>query len=127
MARQTRDGKDASTISLDGNGGGMRGLLMGLAELFVAGAAWQPSALFARRDLALLDDAQLDELAEPLVVPTHMWLLSGGCARPIDEPILRSDSLPPLTGAREDRKSVVGGKRGAAGERGEVAETIQKQ
>ncbi|HEY9546191.1 MAG TPA: acyltransferase domain-containing protein, partial [Solimonas sp.] len=56
MARQTLAGKDASTISLDGNGGGMRGLLMGLAELFVAGAAWQPSALFARRDLALLDD-----------------------------------------------------------------------
>src|SRR3546814_4364796 len=58
MARQTLAGKDASTISLDGNGGGMRGLRMGLAELFVAGAAWQPSALFARRDLALLDDAQ---------------------------------------------------------------------
>src|SRR3546814_11752362 len=33
MARQTLAGKDASTISLDGNGGGMRGLLMGLAEL----------------------------------------------------------------------------------------------
>src|SRR3546814_6071931 len=39
MARQPLAGKDASTISLDGNGGGMRGLLMGLAELFVAGAA----------------------------------------------------------------------------------------
>src|SRR3546814_2920893 len=106
----TLAGKDASTISLDGNGGGMRGLLMGLAELFVAGAAWQPSALFARRDLALLDDAQLDELAEPLVVPKHMWLLSGGCARTTAAPILRSGSLTPLHAANADaaeRKSVV--------------------
>src|SRR3546814_13150729 len=88
MARQTLAGKDASTISLDGNGGGMRGLLMGLAELFVAGAAWQPSALFARRDLALHDDAQPDEPAEPLVVAHQMWLLIGDRSLPTDEPIL---------------------------------------
>jgi acyl transferase domain-containing protein/NAD(P)-dependent dehydrogenase (short-subunit alcohol dehydrogenase family)/acyl carrier protein len=99
MAKQTLAGKDAQAIALDGNGGGLRGLLLGLAELFTAGVSWQPSALFAHRDLALLDNGQLAELAKPRVVPKHMWLLSGGCARPIDDPLMRTGSLPALTQA----------------------------
>ncbi|HSW14334.1 MAG TPA: acyltransferase domain-containing protein, partial [Solimonas sp.] len=99
MARQTLAGRDAMAVSLDGNGGGLRGLLLGLAELFTAGVAWQPSALFAHRDLGLLDQAQLAELAKPRVLPKHLWLLSGGCARPIDDPQFRSGSQPPLTQA----------------------------
>ena len=97
MAKATLAGRDAAAISLDGNGGGLRGLLSGLAELFVAGAAWQPTALFARRDLALLDEAQISALSTPLPTPKHLWMLSGGCARPIDDPLLRSNTLPPLT------------------------------
>ncbi|PPE75747.1 hypothetical protein C3942_02310 [Solimonas fluminis] len=99
MARQTLAGKDAQAIALDGNGGGLRGLLLGLSELFTAGVKWQPSALFAHRDLALLDTHQLTELAKPRVVPKHMWLLSGGCARPIDDPLMRTGSQPALTQA----------------------------
>ncbi|MDM4769636.1 type I polyketide synthase [Solimonas sp. SE-A11] len=99
MAKQTLAGKDAQAIALDGNGGGLRGLLLGLAELFAAGVAWQPSALFANRDLALLDNTQLADLSKPRVVPKHMWLLSGGCARPIDDPLMRTGSQPALTQA----------------------------
>jgi len=99
MARQTLAGKDALAVSLDGNGGGLRGLLLGLAELFTAGAAWQPSALFLQRELAPLSATQLAELAQPRVLPKHLWLLSGGCARPIDDALVRTGQQPALTQA----------------------------
>ncbi|NKF21413.1 SDR family NAD(P)-dependent oxidoreductase [Solimonas sp. C16B3] len=99
MIRQTLAGKDALAISLDANGGGLRGLLIGLAELFTAGVAWQPTALFAGRALALLDRTQLDALAQPPTLAKHVWMLSGGCARPLSDPELKAGSLPPLTAA----------------------------
>ncbi|MES2883592.1 MAG: SDR family NAD(P)-dependent oxidoreductase [Pseudomonadota bacterium] len=99
MARATLAGKTALAVSLDGNGGGLRGLLSGLAELFVAGVAWRATALFARRDLALLDLATVLERGRAPVLPKHTWMVSGGCARPIDDLVLRTGLAPALTAA----------------------------
>ncbi|SEQ56694.1 polyketide-type polyunsaturated fatty acid synthase PfaA, partial [Solimonas aquatica] len=100
MAKQILAGKgDALSVSLDGNGGGLRGLLLGLADLYVAGVSWQPSALFAQRELSAYSEAQLAELSKPKAVPKHMWLLSGGCARAIDDPLIRTGKKPALTQA----------------------------
>ncbi|MES2684107.1 MAG: SDR family NAD(P)-dependent oxidoreductase [Pseudomonadota bacterium] len=99
MARATLSGKAALAVSLDGNGGGLRGLLSGLAELFVAGVAWRSTALFARRDLALLDLATVLERGRAPVLPKHTWMVSGGCARPLDDLVLRTGLAPALTAA----------------------------
>ncbi|MDP3858230.1 MAG: SDR family NAD(P)-dependent oxidoreductase [Stagnimonas sp.] len=97
MARQTLAGRPAQAVSLDGNGGGLRGLLLGLAEVFVAGAAWRPSALFAGRGLRPLSSAQRAELAQALPSPRHLWMVSGGCARPVGDPLVRTGAQPALT------------------------------
>ncbi|MGQ0620035.1 MAG: SDR family NAD(P)-dependent oxidoreductase [Panacagrimonas sp.] len=99
MARQTLAGRDAAAVSLDANGGGLRGLLIGLAELFVAGVNFDAMALFAEREIASLDLAKLPEIASPAVYPRHWWMVSGGCARPIDDPVLRTGAKPALTKA----------------------------
>ncbi|WP_420464623.1 SDR family NAD(P)-dependent oxidoreductase [Panacagrimonas sp.] len=97
MARQTLVGRDAVAVSLDASGGGMRGLLSGLAELFVAGVRFDSAVLFADRELRALDLGKLADAAAPTVYPKHWWMLSGGCARPIDDPIVRTGKLPALT------------------------------
>ncbi len=97
MARQTLVGRDAVAVSLDAAGGGMRGLLSGLAELFVAGVRFDSAVLFADRELRALDLGKLGDAAAPMVYPKHWWMLSGGCARPIDDPIVRTGKLPALT------------------------------
>ncbi len=99
MARQTLAGKAALTVSLDGQGGGLRGLLSGLAELFVAGVAWQPAALFARRELALRDLAEVLARGRAPVLPDHTWMVSGGCARPLYDRVVRTGLAPALTAA----------------------------
>lgn len=102
MARHTLAGRDASAISLDANGGGLRGLLIGVAELLVAGIALDLMALFAERDLPALDLAQLAERAKPLIYPKHWWMVSGGCSRPINDPVLRTGAKPALTRASSE-------------------------
>ena len=102
MARQTLAGRDAVSVSLDANGGGLRGLLIGLAELFAAGVNFDALALFAERELATLDLSRLAELAKPVALPKHWWMVSGGCARPIDDPVQRTGARPALTKATAD-------------------------
>ncbi|MFA5938692.1 MAG: beta-ketoacyl synthase N-terminal-like domain-containing protein, partial [Sinimarinibacterium sp.] len=97
MVRQTLAGRDATAIALDG--GGLRGLLGGLAELFVAGVDLDLTQLFAPRELPALTPARLAELGQPLELPRHTWMLSGGCARPIGDPVRRTGAKPALTQA----------------------------
>ncbi|MGQ0502938.1 MAG: SDR family NAD(P)-dependent oxidoreductase [Panacagrimonas sp.] len=99
MARQTLAGRDAVAASLDASGGGLRGLLMGLAELFVAGVQFDASALFVERELGRMSLDQLPDLSGPVQYPKHWWMVSGGCARPIDDPVLRTGQRPALTKA----------------------------
>ncbi|MDP9142156.1 MAG: acyltransferase domain-containing protein, partial [Pseudomonadota bacterium] len=99
LARQILAGRDALAISLDTGAQGLRGLQLGLAELFVAGVSFDVAALYAQRDLPLLDLAQLRERAAVPVLAKHVWMLSGGCARPQLEPEQRTGKLPALTAA----------------------------
>ncbi len=63
---------------------GVRQLLGGLAELFVAGVPLDPERLYQGRELATLD---LAALAQPKAPPAkHLWLINGGYARPIHQP-----------------------------------------
>ncbi|MGQ0529717.1 MAG: SDR family NAD(P)-dependent oxidoreductase [Panacagrimonas sp.] len=102
MARQTLAGRDAAAISLDANGGGLRGLLIGLGELFVNGVDFDIAALFAEREIHRLEMTQLAELGQPVTYPKHWWMVSGGCARAIDDPVQRTGAKPALTKATSD-------------------------
>ncbi|MDB5974949.1 MAG: family NAD(P)-dependent oxidoreductase [Nevskia sp.] len=109
MAKQTLAGRDAIAVSLDGQGGGLRGLLLGLAELTAAGVEVQITKLFDSREVTALDLNRLAELIKPVALPKHAWWVSGGCARPLDDPMMRTGKLPALdlrtsTEAREKAK-----------------------
>ncbi|MDB5986697.1 MAG: family NAD(P)-dependent oxidoreductase, partial [Nevskia sp.] len=111
MAKATLAGRDAIAVSLDGQGGGLRGLLTGLAELYVAGVPLALSRLFDNRDPQTLDLSRLAELVKPVVLPKHAWWISGGCARPLDDPMFRTGKLPALDlagvdAAREKARSL---------------------
>ena len=97
MAMATLAGKDARAVSLDGQGGGLRGLLSGIAELIVAGAELDAFALYEPR--GLLTHA-VAKLAQAMTAPTPSkttWMLSGGCARAYNDPEIRTGKRPALT------------------------------
>jgi len=94
MAKATLAGKDAVCVSLDGNGGGIRGLLLGLAELVVSGVPVALTRLFDNRDPQLLDLAKLADLIKPEAIPKHAWMISGGCAREQSDTSFRTGKLP---------------------------------
>ena len=107
---QILDGKDHTVVSLDGNGGGLRGLLLALGTLAVRGVSIKLTALFEGRDVQQLDLSKLLELTQkPKLSPTT-WLVNGGSVRPQSEAIGYTGKLPPLTWeAREESiKSKVG-------------------
>ncbi|HEY0973487.1 MAG TPA: SDR family NAD(P)-dependent oxidoreductase [Solimonas sp.] len=91
------DKPDAKAVSLDTGMQGLKSLQLGLAELFVNGVNFDASALYAGRELPLLDLARLRERAALPVLPKHVWMLSGGCARAQDETERRTGKLPALT------------------------------
>ncbi|MDD3762287.1 MAG: beta-ketoacyl synthase N-terminal-like domain-containing protein, partial [Nevskiales bacterium] len=102
MVRQILAGKDAVAVSLD-SGGSLKGTLLGLAELFASGVAFDALRLFDNRNLALLDAQQLTEQSKPKPLAKHTWMISGGCARPIDDPQFRTGKLPALTKATAEQ------------------------
>ncbi len=102
MVRQILAGKDAVAVSLD-SGGSLKGTLLGLAELFASGVAFDALRLFDNRNLALLDAQQLAEQSKPRPLAKHTWMISGGCARPIDDPQFRTGKLPALTKATAEQ------------------------
>ncbi|ULQ46383.1 SDR family NAD(P)-dependent oxidoreductase [Flagellatimonas centrodinii] len=103
MARailETRDG--ITTVSLDGQGGGLKGLLGGIADLWARGVDLSPLRLFDGRDLPWLEMADLAKAAVVPALPAHMWMVSGGCARPQGDPERRTGTLPALTRVTAD-------------------------
>ncbi|HEX4871910.1 MAG TPA: SDR family NAD(P)-dependent oxidoreductase [Nevskiaceae bacterium] len=95
LVRQTLGTEAVRAIALDGPGGGLRGLLLGLAELWCAGAWNQPERLFLGRSQQAADLSRLDE--GPPALPAHVWMVSGGCARPLHDPERRTGQRPALT------------------------------
>ncbi|WP_292999945.1 type I polyketide synthase [Nevskia sp.] len=98
MAKATLAGKDAqgsfTCVSLDGQGGGLRGLLLGLAELTAAGVPLALTRLFDGRDPQTLDLNKLADLVKPDAIPKHAWMVSGGCAREQTDATFRTGKLP---------------------------------
>lgn len=89
--------KEHTAVSLDGQGGGLRGLLMALATLVGCGVDWQLTALFEGRNVRQLDLSRLVELTrKPELTPTT-WLVNGGSARPMSEAVGYTGKIPPLT------------------------------
>ncbi|MGB0956521.1 MAG: acyltransferase domain-containing protein, partial [Panacagrimonas sp.] len=99
LTRQTLSGRNATAISLDAGGGGLRGLLIGVSELLAAGVQLDVMALFADRQIPRITASELPVLGQPPEYPAHMWMVSGGCARPVNDPVLRTGAKPALTRA----------------------------
>ncbi|MDB5969787.1 MAG: family NAD(P)-dependent oxidoreductase [Hydrocarboniphaga sp.] len=97
MIAATLAGRDARSVSLDGQGGGLRGLLSGLADLLALGVDFEVSRLFDGRTVEALSLAQLAERAQPAKIPATAWYISGGYVRPHADPILRTGQMPPMT------------------------------
>lgn len=96
MAQATLAGHDdVRTVALDQRGGSLAGLLTGLGELMLAGAAPRLTELFVARGVTACDPKTLagHRKAEP---PKTAWMVSGGCARPVDDPVQRTGKQPAL-------------------------------
>ena len=96
MARAILAGRDAVAVSLDGQGGGLRGMLLGLAELAAAGVAFEIERLFDSRDARALDLERLADLVKPALLPKYAWWVNGGSARQLEDPIFRTGTMPAL-------------------------------
>ncbi|PMB06676.1 6-deoxyerythronolide-B synthase, partial [Fischerella thermalis CCMEE 5196] len=88
--------KEHTAVSLDGQGGGLRGLLIALGTLFVRGVHIKLTALFDGRDVQNLNLAKLVELTRKPALPPTAWLINGGSARPQNQPVGYTGKLPPL-------------------------------
>ncbi len=97
LVGQILAGKDHTVVSLDGQGGGLRGLLMALGTLAVKGVDLKLTALFEGRDVQPLDLSRLVELTQKPQLPPTTWLVNGGSARPQSEAIGYAGKLPPLS------------------------------
>jgi acyl transferase domain-containing protein len=88
--------RGCSAVSLDGNGGGLQGLLKGLGFLAARGVSFDIAALFAGRDVKEIDLDRLSETAMPEPLPKTAWLVNGGGARPKDQAAGHLGKRPPL-------------------------------
>jgi acyl transferase domain-containing protein/acyl carrier protein len=109
--------RNHTVVSLDGQGGGLRSLLMALGTLVTHGVGIKLTALFEGRDVQPLDLSRLVELTRKPELPPTAWLVNGGSARHKSEVIGYPGKLPPLSletaaqaskGAGEQGNKVVG-------------------
>lgn len=89
-----------TAVSLDGQGGGMRGFLIALARLTTAGVGMQLTALYAGRAVQLLDLSQLVESTQKQALSKTTWLVNGGSVRPLNAAVGYAGKEPPLTAER---------------------------
>ncbi len=97
LVGQILSGKNYSVVSLDGQAGGLRGVLLTLGTLVTRGVGIQLTALFEGRDVKPLDLSRLVELTRKPELPPTAWLVNGGSARPQSEVIGYTGKLPPLS------------------------------
>ncbi|MCP6761109.1 MAG: acyltransferase domain-containing protein [Fischerella sp. CENA71] len=88
--------KEHTAVSLDGQGGGLRGFLMALGTLFVRGVHIKLTALFDGREVKDLNLSNLVELTQKPALPATAWLINGGSARPQNQTVGYTGKLPPL-------------------------------
>ncbi len=78
------EGRDHLAVAAEGQGGGLRGLLISLGRLLAGGVDVDLEALFAGREVARLDLARLAETTRPPEPPATAWLVNGWLSRPLD-------------------------------------------
>lgn len=89
--------QDHTVVSVDGHGGGLRGLLIALGTLAVKGVGINLTSLFAGRDVQGLDLSKLLELTQKPKLSATTWLINGGGARQLSEAVAIPGKLPPLS------------------------------
>jgi acyl transferase domain-containing protein/NAD(P)H-dependent flavin oxidoreductase YrpB (nitropropane dioxygenase family)/NADP-dependent 3-hydroxy acid dehydrogenase YdfG/acyl carrier protein len=80
-------GKPHSSIAIDDNGGGIKGMLYTFGQLIASGVELNIEKLFEGRDCL---DVSLDKIASAgrtAVISKHSWLLNGSRARRFGEPV----------------------------------------
>jgi malonyl CoA-acyl carrier protein transacylase len=97
LVGQILNGTEHTVVSLDAQGGGLRGLLLALGTLAVRGININLTALFEGRDVQALELSRLVELTRKPQLPPTTWLVNGGGVRHISEEISYTGKLPPLT------------------------------
>ncbi|MGK7889429.1 MAG: beta-ketoacyl synthase N-terminal-like domain-containing protein, partial [Leptolyngbyaceae cyanobacterium] len=98
--RTDRTREDAYTaVSLDGQGRGLRGLLLGLGQLLSQGVPLKLTALFQGRSVQLLNLSRLVETTRPSPPAATTWFVSGTYARPHQDSVGALGKLPLLTQA----------------------------
>ncbi len=101
--------KEHTCVSLDGQGGGLRGFLLGLGTLITRGLEVQLLSLFVGRQVQQLQLSRLAELTSPSQLAPTTWLVNGGGVRSLGATNSYSGKLPPLSWAtsilgRQDKK-----------------------
>jgi acyl transferase domain-containing protein/NADP-dependent 3-hydroxy acid dehydrogenase YdfG len=95
LTRRILGSRPHCVVSLDGNGGGLSGLLHALGMLFAAGVGLDLSHLFEGRGAEPVDLTNFQTSSPPRHSPT-MWLVNGTRARPATA----SPVVPKLTHTR---------------------------
>ncbi|HMQ59807.1 MAG TPA: SDR family NAD(P)-dependent oxidoreductase [Flavilitoribacter sp.] len=97
LVGQTLEGKGAKAISLEGQGGGIRGLMAALGELFVSGQNPHTSRLIAFR-LDNLPELNLKALfAAPAPLPPMTHFILGNFIRPMEKEKAQWGKNPNIT------------------------------
>jgi len=97
LVGQILSDKNHTVVSLDGQGGGLRGLLIALGTLLTRSVSIKLPALFEGRDVQSLDLSKLVELTRKPELPATAWLVNGGSARPKSETVGYTGKIPPLS------------------------------
>ncbi len=82
LVDQILAGKEHTAVSLDGQGGGLRGLLLALGTMITRGVNIRLTALFEGRNVRQLDLSRLVQNTRKPELPRTAWLVNGGSARP---------------------------------------------
>ncbi|MBS0562737.1 MAG: acyltransferase domain-containing protein, partial [Proteobacteria bacterium] len=94
LARRILGDRPHRAVSLDGSGGGIPGLLHGIAALLAEGVAVDLAPLFAGRVAKPIDLAKLPEIGASEPVDPNLWLVNGTRARRMGEMIRVSAERP---------------------------------
>jgi malonyl CoA-acyl carrier protein transacylase len=96
MVGQILEGKPITAVSLDGQGGGLRGFFCALGQMATVGVVMNPVALYRGRAVSPLDLTQLAETTTPVLPKMACWL-NGGGVRTQTQTTSHPGKQPPLT------------------------------
>ncbi|GBE30369.1 phthiocerol/phenolphthiocerol synthesis polyketide synthase type I PpsA [bacterium BMS3Bbin04] len=84
-------------VSLDGEGGGLRGFLIAIGQLIGWGVDFNPLSIYERRLVKKLDLDNLLETTKPKPLSPTTWFVNGGHARPMADEVGHLGKQPLLT------------------------------